>query len=479
MSEVATTSAMGDEGSLRAVGDHEHVSNVRRLRAVLGIGLIMWIAVGVPGDVLVAATFPGSDLLELLRVRAAAVVVLALGLWAVSREQLPSAEALRGVEVGTFTALAAATALLLVGDVGLASPTAAQLSCILLAQGTAFPRPWQRGALALAWTCLAFLVVVAGAVAVDPRIAAQAAQAAQARLFLAGLWSALCSLVILVVGGHAAWALRRRAFAARHVGRYQLKRKLGEGGMGEVWVAWHAGLKRDVAVKVLRSSRFRSRRDRFLQEIEATSRLCHPNTVRVLDRGVADGDHWYFAMELVDGSTLRAVVDAEGPMPAARAVHIVSQVCRALAEAHGLGIVHRDLKPDNVLVVEVGAERDFAKVCDFGLAHITEASSLPVVTTSGPLPRERLGCMRWAAPEQLRGGDADARADVYALGGLLVFALTGTAPRDAPDLSRLEGDVRRVVERCLAQHAGDRYADAAEVGRALDATAVAGLWTLC
>src|SRR5205085_885590 len=156
----------------------------------------------------------------------------------------------------------------------------------------------------------------------DARLQAQSQDALLGHMFATGLWSALGSMGILVVGGHAAWGLRRRAFTARHIGRYQLKRKLGKGGMGEVWVAWHAGLKRDVAIKVLRASKHDRNAQRFLQAIEQTSRLSHPNTVRVLDRGAADGDHWYFAMELVDGKTLRALVDDEGPVPLARALHI-------------------------------------------------------------------------------------------------------------------------------------------------------------
>jgi serine/threonine-protein kinase len=442
---IGTTSAMNDDVTPGAVSRHEHVADARRLRAVLAIGVVTWLAVGVPGDLLLAATLPGCDAAALLRVRLAAAIVLGLGLWAVCDERTPSRRWLHTIEVVTFATAAAATGLFVILGAGLASPTTAQLSCILLAQSTALPRRWHEGAPALMTTLLAFVAVVAIGVVVDERLLAQLDDARDSRVLATGLFCALGSLGILVVAGDAAWGLRKSAFFARHIGRYQLKQKIGAGGTGEVWVAWHAGLKRDVALKILRASKDAQR---FLESIEATSRLTHPNTVRVLDRGVADGEHWYFAMELVEGKTLRALVEEEGPLAPDRAVRLVLQVAVAIAEAHGLGIVHRDLKPENVLVTSAGRERDLAKVCDFALSSSASFA--------------------WAAPEQLYGREAvDARADVWGLGGLLVFALGGRTPRDPGPLGTVPAGIRMVVAGCLAKDKSERYADAAEVVRAM------------
>src|SRR5690606_13053594 len=152
------------------------------------------------------------------------------------------------------------------------------------------------------------------------------------------------------------------------------------GGMGEVWAAWHKGLGREVAVKMLRLEGGPQGLEsdpvaveRFRREVRATSELSHPNPVRVFDYGATEDGILYYAMELLEGENLRSLVRREGPLPPARAVHLVSQAARALAEAHRKGIVHRDVKPENVFVVDAGGERDFVKVLDFGIAKVLGA----------------------------------------------------------------------------------------------------------
>ncbi|MBL8620093.1 MAG: serine/threonine protein kinase [Myxococcales bacterium] len=288
---------------------------------------------------------------------------------------------------------------------------------------------------------------------------------------------------------HQGWMLRRQVFESRSIGRYRLRRRLGKGGMGEVWSAFHATLGRDVAVKILRPER--SDPDmiaRFEREVRATTMLSHPNTVRVFDYGVTDDGLWYYAMELLDGANLRHLVEHEGRLPAARAVHLVTQAARALGEAHRAGLVHRDLKPENLLITQAGGELDFVKVIDFGIArHATDVG----VTRVG----EVAGTPQYIAPEVASGAAADARADVYALGAVLYYLLTGAPPFGgetpaalllaavnepvvppslrAPDVPR---DVEQLVLACLAKAPDQRPADGAALATALATLACAGTW---
>src|SRR5262249_2757478 len=157
------------------------------------------------------------------------------------------------------------------------------------------------------------------------------------------------------------------------LGRYKLKTRIGEGGMGEVWVAYHNGLKRDVAVKILRNdddddADATQAVTRFEREVRATTELTHPNTVRLYDYGVTDDGLCYYVMELLSGENLESLAARDAPLPSARAIHLLLQAARALAEAHARGIVHRDVKPANIFVTNAGGEDDFVKVLDFGIA---------------------------------------------------------------------------------------------------------------
>src|SRR5690606_19918974 len=177
----------------------------------------------------------------------------------------------------------------------------------------------------------------------------------------------LAAAALVLVGGHMIWALRRQVFETRSLGRYTLKHRLGAGGMGEVWAAHHRALRRDVAVKILKPE---TRGEpgavaRFEREVRATAELVHPPTVRVFDYGVTEDGLWYYAMELLDGDDLHALVSREGPLEPARAARLIWQAAKALGEAHARGIVHRDVKPENLFVTRIGGEGEFVKVLDF------------------------------------------------------------------------------------------------------------------
>jgi serine/threonine-protein kinase len=255
--------------------------------------------------------------------------------------------------------------------------------------------------------------------------------------------------------------------------------------MGEVWVAYHPGLQRDVALKILRPDQDADpiAVQRFEQEVAATTRLTHPNTVRVFDYGVTEDGIWYYAMELLEGQTLADLVRSEGRLPAARALHIAHQVARALAEAHARGIFHRDVKPENVFITRAGDEPDFAKVLDFGIAKVSQETAAGTLTRTGSI----FGTPAYLSPEAARGKPTDARSDVYSLGAVIYFMLAGQAPfqaanstelllahihqsppslRDRPELAVGE-QVDELVLRCLEKEPERRFTDAAELGHAL------------
>ena len=260
--------------------------------------------------------------------------------------------------------------------------------------------------------------------------------------------------------------------------------------MGEVWAAFHTTLGRDVAVKILRSERTdEAAVQRFEREVRATTALTHPNTVRVFDYGVTDDGLWYYAMEVLDGVSLAELVAAEGAQPQARAIHLVAQAARALGEAHRADLIHRDVKPENLLITLAGGEPDFVKVIDFGIARTRGDAS---VTAIG----EVAGTPHYMAPDIIACEAADARTDVYALGGVLYYLLTGKPPFVAADSTSLmyahrhepvvpphlrsdqpiDADLEAIVLRCLAKAPADRFADGAAVAEALAATAAFATW---
>jgi tRNA A-37 threonylcarbamoyl transferase component Bud32 len=260
-------------------------------------------------------------------------------------------------------------------------------------------------------------------------------------------------------------------------GRYQLVSPIARGGMATVWVADDPVLSRRVAVKILRAdlAADEGTRARFRHEAIAAARLSHPNIVSTYDTGDDDGIA-YIVMELVDGPTLRHLIDEQGGLPVADVIRIGKQVADALDAAHRAGLVHRDVKPANVLVPVAGP----VKVTDFGIAKAAGADDL---TRTGTV----MGTARYLAPEQVNGKPTDPRTDVYALGLLIYEALCGhppfggdteiatamarlttTAPAvraERPEVSQALDDV---IHRCLARQPSARFGSAAAVRDALD-----------
>ena len=264
----------------------------------------------------------------------------------------------------------------------------------------------------------------------------------------------VCAL-LTVVPARLVYRLSSQLRDARALGSYQLLERLGQGGMGEVWMARHRLLARSAAVKLIRpealgqrgSDRAAVALGRFEREAQATAALTSPHTIRVFDFGLTDDDTFYYVMELLDGRDLESLVREFGPLPASRAVHLLRQVCRSLAEAHARGLIHRDIKPANIFVCRMGLEYDFVKVLDFGLVKNADPG-LGSTTTLATIGGVAVGTPAYLAPEVVLGSpDIDRRVDVYALGCVAYFLLTGHRVFEGPTSMKV-----------LMQHVHDRPA---------------------
>ncbi len=297
-----------------------------------------------------------------------------------------------------------------------------------------------------------------------------------------------------VYGTHMVNTLRQEAFEARRLGQYRLVRRIGAGGMGEVFLAEHQLLKRPCAIKLIRPNKARDPRAlaRFEREVQAIARLSHWNTVEIFDYGRTDDGTFYYVMEFLPGLSLLQLVEQYGPLPAARVVYLLQQVCDALGEAHAAGLVHRDIKPGNIFAAIRGGHFDVAKLLDFGLAKsVTDVEDVQL-TQAGSIT----GSPLYMSPEQATGElDSDARGDIYSLGAVAYYLLTGVPPfggdqplkviiahatLDAVPPSQLRPDIPRdleaIVMRCLAKRPIERFADAAALSAALAGCNAAGQW---
>ena len=247
------------------------------------------------------------------------------------------------------------------------------------------------------------------------------------------LWQAFSTLLaIIVVGTGIIWLVfgmleraRARARRAEQLGQYTLERVIGEGAMGTVYRARHAFLRRATAVKLLRAERITPQAQRrFEKEVQATSLLVHPNTITIFDYGRTPDGTFYYAMEYLRGLTLDVVVQRFGPLPERRVAHIMRQVCGSLAEAHDAGLIHRDIKPQNIMLCHRGGVPDLVKVLDFGLVKESEHED-PGLTRDGAA----VGTPLYMAPEAASASlEIDARADLYSLGVVAYFLLSGVQP---------------------------------------------------
>jgi hypothetical protein len=304
------------------------------------------------------------------------------------------------------------------------------------------------------------------------------------------------AVAIAVFGSHRLQVLQAQAFEAQQLGQYRLGKRLGSGGMGEVYLAEHLLLRRPCAVKLIRPEQAGdpTTLQRFEREVQAMATLTHWNTVEIYDYGHADDGTFYYVMEYLPGQNLEHLVAHYGPLPPARAIHLLRQVCGALREAHTIGLLHRDIKPSNIIACERGGVFDVAKLLDFGLVQETRlGKNGDRLTHHGTV----IGSPPYMSPEQAAGkSQMDARSDIYSLGAVAYFLLTGQPPfvretammmlmahayepvvppaklrPDVPD------DLQAVVLRCLEKDPSRRFPDVHSLEQALASCAAADQWT--
>jgi hypothetical protein len=315
-----------------------------------------------------------------------------------------------------------------------------------------------------------------------------------AMLGLLGLL-AVVLLFLMWFMGRQQRRLQAAVLEARQLGQYTLTEKLGAGGMGTVYLARHAMLRRPTAVKLLDVDKVSDATvARFEREVQLTSTLTHPNTVAIFDYGRTPEGIFYYAMEYLEGINLEDLVARFGPLSEARVVHILRQAASALAEAHAAGLVHRDVKPANIFLTCRGRLYDFVKVLDFGLVKELDAQDAPHITSANAVT----GTPLYLSPEAVNRPDqVDARSDVYAIGAVAYFLLTGAPvftgasvmeicmkhvqatpePPSARSSRPVSPALEKLVLRCLAKSQAQRAADAAALLRELDECSVAGHWT--
>ena len=307
-------------------------------------------------------------------------------------------------------------------------------------------------------------------------------------LIIWGFCVLTCSVISFVMYG-----LRAEVREARRLGQYVLERKIGAGGMGEVYRARHGMMRRPSAIKLLRADQGgEANLARFEREVQLTARLTHPNTITIFDYGRTHDGVFYYAMELLDGATLQRIVDIDGAQPQARVVRILSMVCGALAEAHAIGLMHRDIKPANIMLCTQGGEQDVVKLLDFGLVKELHLDGNVRITRNNAV----IGTPQYMAPECIQNpASVDARTDIYAVGAVAYYLLAGTDVFNGQSVvevcsqhlhhqpqslsSRgisLSAELEHVVLECLEKDPKRRPQTAADLRQRLEACHVKASW---
>ena len=311
----------------------------------------------------------------------------------------------------------------------------------------------------------------------------------------------VCAGIAIVIS-HVYTGLGQQVRKARELGAYELGDLLGSGGMGEVWRANHRLLARPAAIKLIRPEKLgaadpeaaRMVQARFRREAQAAASLRSPHTIELYDFGISQDGTFYYVMELLDGVDLDQLVRRFGPVEPARAIPILRQACDSLAEAHQRGLTHRDIKPANVYLCRMGLQLDYVKILDFGLVKSVEGSRDQSMLTA---PNLTAGTPAFMAPEVALGEAVDGRTDLYALGGVAYWLLTGrlifesgssiqmiaqhirtppVAPSQRSEFA-IPAELDAVILACLAKSPADRPATAQEVARRLGTIPIAEEWS--
>jgi eukaryotic-like serine/threonine-protein kinase len=358
------------------------------------------------------------------------------------------------------------------------------------------PNPWKKAARLIIPMALAPMIVPWILGAFHPELYQVAIHAASLENMSEDGLFLILGAFTAIFGTHTINTLRIEAYRARLLSQYRLGRKLGGGGMGEVYLAEHQLLKRPCAIKLIRSDLVGNQRifARFEREVRATAQLSHWNTIEIFDYGRNDNGAFYYVMEYLPGLSLAQLIERYGPMPAARVIYLLRQACAALHEAHESGLIHRDIKPANLMAAYRGGMHDVAKLLDFGLVKtLSEDTKAPHLSREGTVA----GSPLYMAPEQImHTSEPDRRTDIYGLGAVAYFMLTGRPPflgespmevmiahvrDDVTPPSRVQSDIpsdlEAVVMRCLAKNPTDRYPNTPSLAEALEECADKAKWS--
>lgn len=402
-------------------------------------------------------------------------------------------------------------------DLGLAFEIGGALALSLMENAIPLPATMARGYTGVAaWIAICVMVIpnrpwksISAAIASAATVPLGHLLAAQILGYPAMTWNRLAGYTLgaAIIAGWTPFISNRLhrmhedLSNARDFGSYHLEELVGRGGMGEVWRARHRLLRRDAAVKLvlprylegLNASAERQAQRRFEQEAQAIASLRSPHTVAIYDFGVAENGSLYYAMEYLLGLTAQTLVEGYGAQPAGRVIAFLTQALESLEEAHDAGLVHRDVKPSNIFISRLGKRADFVKVLDFGLVKTLADPDGATATTHS----QTTGTPAFMAPEQVRGQEVDARTDIYGLGCVAYFLLTGKVVFnksgamamamahlvDQPELPSRRSEIpipaslERVVMACLAKDPDARPQSAAELRTMLDACTDVPQWS--
>jgi eukaryotic-like serine/threonine-protein kinase len=322
---------------------------------------------------------------------------------------------------------------------------------------------------------------------------------------LRSIFLVLICLLALCTGGFLFYSflatklrheIQEAELAMLELGQYRLEEKIGEGGMGVVYRARHALLRRPTAIKLLLPQKAsKTTIGQFEKEVRLTSRLTNPNTIQIYDFGHTTDGIFYYAMEYLEGVNLRTLVTRTGPLPSGRVIHLLLQICGALDEAHGIGLVHRDIKPSNVFLTNRGGHADWVKVLDFGL--VARSAGADAGEKEGFDDAWIAGTPGYIAPESIRPNTPiDARTDIYSVGALGYFLLSGHGPFEGMTTTAIrksylkldpatqfdftawaDGPLQRIIKQCLEPDPEKRPQNMRALAEKLTNCPEAGSWT--
>jgi serine/threonine-protein kinase len=393
------------------------------------VGLVVWPLFAILDAYMCFVAYPGAPFLLFVFYRVVIELVFLLVYRASFRETIGRERLFRWLSLA-YIAPAFTIALMAIHLGGIRSPYMHGISIVALVWAALVPTHWRRALSTFLSLGLAFPLVIGFGALLSPAARADWLTFDALTVFVSNYVFVLASATLSGILGHMVWSAQQEA---RRLGSYKLEELLGRGGMGEVWRATHQLLARQAAIKLIRPEALGGNAEtrqiamaRFEREAQTTASLRSPHTIAVYDFGVSDTGAFYYVMELLVGYDEQELVERFGPLPAERVVHLLVQVCDSLSEAHAVRLVHRDIKPSNIHVCRYGRQADFVKVLDFGLVKRVRTLEDDPTQLQLTAPHEISGTPAFMAPEQVLGSsDTDARTDLYAVGCVAFWLLTG------------------------------------------------------